>query len=76
MQTMADLLEKKVAILDTDQTCALGAAIYAAVGAGEYEDVETAMRHMAAKKIREYVPQKENALRYLEYYKEYCKMAE
>lgn len=76
MQTMADLLEKKVAVLDTDQTCALGAAIYAAVGAGQYIDVETAMQHMSAKKIQEYIPQKENTRLYLEYYREYCKFAE
>lgn len=74
LQAMADLLEKKVSIVDTDQTCALGAAIYAAVGSGKYTDIETAMQYMAAKTTHEYMPREEKSRLYLQYFREYCNL--
>ena len=37
MQMLSDLSGREIHILDSDQTCAQGAAMYAAVGAGIYE---------------------------------------
>ena len=40
MQMLSDLSGREIHILDSDQTCAQGAAMYAAVGAGIYETLE------------------------------------
>lgn len=71
MQMMADVLQKKVAILDAEQTCALGAAIYAAVGAGVYSDAEKACKQMAAKIVRIFIPCEENCEFYKKHYERY-----
>lgn len=71
MQMMADLLGKKIEILDADQTCALGAAIYGAVAGGVYENVQTASAKMAAKCIGEFVPDKNRSEVYRQHYEKY-----
>ncbi|MDO4460304.1 MAG: ribulokinase [Clostridia bacterium] len=76
MQMMADVLDKKVAVVDADQTCALGAAIYAAVASGVYGRIEDAGDHMAAKTVREYLPDGEKRDFYRTHYGEYLKLAE
>ncbi len=76
MQMMADVLDKKIEILDADQTCALGAAIYAAVASGAYEDVQQASAHMAAKCIGEFAPQKERVEFYRRQYREYLRLTQ
>lgn len=73
MQMMADVLQKRVAVLDADQTCALGSAIYAAVAGGIYPDVEAASANMAAKCIREFIP--DRTKNYKPHYKEYLRLA-
>lgn len=73
MQMMADVLRKKIAILDADQTCALGAAIYGAMAGGIYQDVETALEHMSAKCVKEYLP--EDTDKYHRHYEEYLRLA-
>lgn len=76
MQMMADLLNKSIQIVDADQTCALGAAIYAAVGSGVYKDIQEASIHMASKVIGTYEPNREKNEFYQEKYAEYLKLAE
>lgn len=73
MQMMADVLQKQVAVLDADQTCALGSAINASVACGIYQDVEAASVNMAAKRIRTFVPDKEK--NYKQHYEEYLRLA-
>ncbi len=73
MQMMADVLGKKISILDADQTCALGAAVYAAMADGSYPDVETALEHMSAKCVKEYLPDASG--RYRQHYEEYLRLA-
>lgn len=75
MQMMADTLNKSIAILDQDQTCALGAAIYAAVGSGVFTDVSDATAHMAAREIGRFEPDLRRAEFYQEHYEEYLKLA-
>lgn len=75
MQMMADVLGKRIVILDSDQTCALGAAIYAAVAGGAYEDMPAASVQMAAKCVREFLPDEAKHPFYLGHYQEYLKLA-
>lgn len=76
MQMIADVLDKKVFVLDTDQTCALGAAIYAAVAGGVYQTVEAASSHMAAKRVREFSPDKGKMDFYKKNYEKYLCLVE
>lgn len=76
MQMMADLLGKKVKIVDSTQTCALGAAIYAGAASGIYRGMEEALECMAAKSAQEFVPDKTKRVFYQEKYQEYLKFAE
>lgn len=76
MQMMADVLGKQVAIVDADQTCALGAAIYAAVGSGAYGSVSEASERLAAKEIRRFEPDFKRHEFYMGHYAEYIRLAE
>ncbi|MEQ7799480.1 ribulokinase [Pedobacter sp. ASV1-7] len=64
MQTMADVLNMPIRIHQFEHTCALGAAMFAAVAAGIYPDVETAMKEMGSGFDQEYFPQAENVSYY------------
>lgn len=76
MQMMSDVLGKRIAILNAEQTCALGAAIYAAVAADIYPSIDMATEKMAAKRVKEYVPDIEMTNRYTRHYHEYIKLAQ
>lgn len=76
MQMLADVLNKEVAILESDQTCALGAAIYAAVAAKEYQNIQSAMVKMSAQILRKYIPNEQEHIMYEKYYKQYLELAE
>lgn len=76
MQMLSDLSEREICILDSDQTCAQGAAMYAAVASGIYKDLEMAAGHMAAKCIKVYKPNSRKKEWYRKHYYEYLKLAE
>lgn len=76
MQMMADVTGKEIAVLDAEQTCALGAAVYAALGSGCYENTREAVLHMAAKEEKRFSPNKEKEGYYKKWYGEYLKAAE
>lgn len=59
MQTLANVLDRPIAVAASDQAPALGAAIYASVAAGCHPDVLTAARHMGSPTEAEYRPQPE-----------------
>src|SRR5690606_1908470 len=44
MQTLADVLGMAIKVAKTEQACAFGAAMFAAVAAGEFEKVEEAQK--------------------------------
>ena len=46
MQMLADVINMPIRVLKSEQTCALGAAMFAATVAGVYEKVEDAMKAM------------------------------
>lgn len=48
MQVLASVLNRQIRVARSEQTCALGAAMYAAVVSGVYPDVATAQARMGA----------------------------
>ncbi|TLP74020.1 ribulokinase [Maribacter sp. ACAM166] len=79
MQTLANVLNMPIKISASDQTPALGAAIYAAVAAGVYPDVITAAQKMGSDFEAEYVPiqeQVEQLLPEIEAYNSLCSFIE
>ncbi|TRX39395.1 ribulokinase [Flavobacterium restrictum] len=64
MQTLANVLNKPIKIAASDQTPALGAAIYAAVAAGIYPTVIEASQKMGSDFDGEYFPQLDKVAAY------------
>ena len=56
MQTCADVIGREIVVAASEQSCALGAAIFAAVAAGEYENTQQAQEVMASPISRTYQP--------------------
>ena len=71
MQTLADVLGMPIDVVNTDQACALGAAMFAAVAAGVYPRVEAAQRAMGAERGRRYLPDAGRHALYTELYARY-----
>jgi L-ribulokinase len=71
MQMMADVMNKPIRIHKSEQTCALGAAMFAATAAGIYEKVEDAMQAMGQGFDATYSPDKSKTALYLQRYKKY-----
>jgi L-ribulokinase len=71
MQMMADVINMPIRIHKSEQTCALGAAMFAATAAGIYEKVEDAMNVIGHGFDAEYKPNKTNAEVYSKRYIRY-----
>ena len=71
MQMMADVMNMPIKIHRSEQTCAIGAAMFAATVAEIYPNVETAMQHMGQGFDKEYVPNADRHLVYEKRYKNY-----
>ncbi|MDF2186225.1 ribulokinase [Grimontia hollisae] len=56
MQTCADVMGRDIAVVESDQCCALGAAIFAAVAAGAHVSVSEAQAAMASPIRHVYTP--------------------
>ena len=56
MQIYADVLERPLAIAASDQTCALGAAVFGAVAGGAFRDVTAAQRRLCRMRDQDYRP--------------------
>jgi len=76
MQVLADVLDRSIHVVRSEQTCALGAAMFAAVAAGLYDDVGAAIEHMESGFEFEYAPDKDRAGRYAELYQRYVRFGE
>lgn len=76
MQTCADVWNCPIDVLESEQSCALGAAIFAAVAGGVYADVESAQKVMASKVCKTYYPNAEAAATYEPLYQQYLTLAE
>ena len=74
MQTMSDVLGLPIQVCNTDQACALGAAMFAATAAGIYPCVEEAIKAMNSGCNRIYTPVKENHDAYMPFYEKYLQL--
>ncbi|WP_448700484.1 ribulokinase [Mucilaginibacter sp. AW1-3] len=74
MQMMADVLNMPIRIHKHEQTCAMGAAMFAAAAAGIYPNVEAAMTAMGSGFDMEYFPQPETQAIYTKRYDQYSKL--
>ena len=71
MQTLSNVLDMPIKVCNTDQACALGAAMFAATAAGEYTTIEEAQDAMNSGFAKEYFPEKEQAAIYDALYEKY-----
>ncbi|MGN6248153.1 MAG: ribulokinase [Ginsengibacter sp.] len=71
MQTMANVMNMTIKIHRSEQTCAIGAAMFAATAAGIYEKVEDAMNAMGSGFDKEYFPDKDKSELYQRRYEKY-----
>ncbi|WEK34493.1 MAG: ribulokinase [Candidatus Pseudobacter hemicellulosilyticus] len=71
MQLLADILEMPIRIHRSEQTCAAGAAMFAATAAGIYPTVEAAMAAMGQGFERTYEPDPSKAAFYRRRYQRY-----
>ena len=76
MQTLADVLNMPIKVATTEQTCAFGATMFAAVVAGIYPKVEDAQKAMGKGFEKEYFPIAENTVKYTGIYQKYLKLGE
>jgi len=76
MQTLANVLNMPIIVPESDQAPALGAAIYAAVAAGIYPNVQEASQKMGSDFEAEYFPQTEHVEKYAELMKQYQILAD
>lgn len=74
MQIVADVLNMPIKVAKSDQTCALGSAMAAAVVAGIYKDVPEAQKAMGGGFENEYKPDPLKAKKYNEIFENYKKL--
>ncbi|MDP4810377.1 MAG: ribulokinase [Saprospiraceae bacterium] len=74
MQMLADILNMPVKVHKSEQTCALGAAMFAATAAGIYSQVEQAMQDMGAGFEKTYYPNQEKVDLYQRRYQKYLSL--
>jgi L-ribulokinase len=75
MQTLADVLGMPIKVARSDQACALGAAMFAAVAAGVYPDVKAAQKAMGQGFALEYKPDTGKHKTYMSLYAKYQKLS-
>ena len=74
MQIYADVLNREICLCQSTQTGALGSAIYAAVAAKVYPDMQTAAAAMGAPVVKTYTPNPENHRAYEKLYADYVQL--
>ncbi|HSN59964.1 MAG TPA: FGGY-family carbohydrate kinase, partial [Ferruginibacter sp.] len=74
MQVMADVLAQPIKVHRSEQTCAAGAAMFAATAAGIYARVEDAMNAMGSGFEKTYYPDKSKEKYYTDRYQQYQRL--
>ena len=73
MQVLADVLNRPIEVARSEQTCALGAAMFAAVAAGLHATVADAVDAMNSGFEKEYTPRADRAAIYDRLYERYAR---
>ena len=76
MQIVCDVLNMPIKVARSEQACALGSAMAAAVVAGVYADLSEAQKNMGGGFETTYLPNTENAAKYEVLYAKYLKLGE
>jgi len=76
MQTLADVLNREIVVSASDQTCALGACMFAAVASGIYKNIKEAQDAMGAGYDLTYTPIQKNVEIYDTLYKNYMRFGQ
>jgi L-ribulokinase len=76
MQVLADVLQREIGVVRSEQACALGTAICAAVAAELYPSVDDAQQAMQSDIENVYRPNAQNAEIYNRLYAEYCRLGQ
>ena len=71
MQTLANVLNRPIKVVRSDQTCALGAAMFAATASGLYGNINEAQEAMTSGFERTYLPDKTKLTVYKKLYEKY-----
>lgn len=74
MQTLADVLGMPIKVAKSEQACAFGAAMFAAVAAGAYADIKDAQKAMGQGFSSTYIPNMKNHEVYMTAYERYQKL--
>jgi L-ribulokinase len=74
LQIYADVTGRAIHVAASEQTCALGAAMHAAVAAGVYPDMTETVRRMVRPSQRAYRPDKQHKKVYDQLYAEYTRL--
>jgi L-ribulokinase len=74
MQVLADVLNRDIKVAQSEQTCALGAAMFAATVGGIYGRVEDAIEKMQSGFEQEYRPDRNRAEQYKVLYEKYARL--
>lgn len=74
MQTLADVMDMPIKIASSDQACALGAAMFAAVVSGVYDTLSEAQQAMSSGFDAAYEPRAEQARVYKKLYQRYLQV--
>ncbi len=73
MQACADIMNRPIAVVGSDQCCALGAAIFAAVAAGVFRNVAEAQAAMASPIEQTYTPKPDAVAAFEAIYQRYLR---
>lgn len=76
MQTLADVLNMPIKVARSEQSVALGAAMFAAVASGAHATIADAQKAMGQGFEKEYFPNAENVEAYQALYEKYIKLGE